>query len=71
MGIVDAVFTCNPSLSWTPDRHVVGTGSMYQGFSYGVAASVLSFSTNLLATVLVGFKAWCVASTPYIGSYLT
>ncbi|TBU40622.1 hypothetical protein BD309DRAFT_899608 [Dichomitus squalens] len=58
MGIVDAVFTCNPSLSWTPDHHVVGTGSMYQGFSYGVAASVLSFSTNLLATMLVGFKAW-------------
>ncbi|TBU54599.1 hypothetical protein BD310DRAFT_827664, partial [Dichomitus squalens] len=27
-------------------------------FSYGVAATVLTFGTNLLATVLVGYKAW-------------
>ncbi|PIL26704.1 hypothetical protein GSI_11231 [Ganoderma sinense ZZ0214-1] len=31
---------------------------MYSGVSSGVAASVLSFSTNLCATVLVGYKAW-------------
>ena len=35
---------------------------MYAGVSSGVAASVLSFCTNLCATVLVGYKAWCVTS---------
>ncbi|KAI1791474.1 hypothetical protein LXA43DRAFT_889216 [Ganoderma leucocontextum] len=51
-------FTCVPSGNSSLDRHAVGTGSMYGGFSYGVAASALSFSTNLCATVLVGYKAW-------------
>ncbi|PIL33548.1 hypothetical protein GSI_04171 [Ganoderma sinense ZZ0214-1] len=31
---------------------------MYSGVSYGVAASALSFGTNFVATLLVGYKAW-------------
>ncbi|KAM5536749.1 hypothetical protein V8D89_009588 [Ganoderma adspersum] len=58
LGIVDTRFTCAPSNNSFLDRNAVGTGSMYSGVSSGVAASVLSFSTNLCATVLVGYKAW-------------
>ncbi|EJF55647.1 hypothetical protein DICSQDRAFT_73275, partial [Dichomitus squalens LYAD-421 SS1] len=56
LGIVDTVFRCMPSARWTPDRHAIG--SVYAGLTYGVAAFVLSFSTNLLATLLVGYRAW-------------
>ena len=35
-------------------------GTLYQGIASGVAASVLSLSTNLWATLLVGYKAWYV-----------
>ena len=48
------------SNSWRPDPHATGFGSLYQGFSYGVAASALSLSTNLYATAAVAFKAWYV-----------
>ena len=33
---------------------------MYQGVPIGIATSVLSLSTNILATLLVGYKAWYV-----------
>ena len=33
---------------------------MYQGIPIGIATSVLSLSTNILATLLVGYKAWYV-----------
>ena len=36
-------------------------GSMFVGLPAGIAACVLSLSTNVLATALVGYKAWCVA----------
>ena len=36
-------------------------GTVYQGIPSAVAASVLSLSTNLWATFLVGYKAWYVA----------
>ncbi|TBU54583.1 hypothetical protein BD310DRAFT_827659, partial [Dichomitus squalens] len=56
LGMVDTVFRCMPSARGTPDRHAIG--SVYAGLTYGVAAFVLSFSTNLLATLLVGYRAW-------------
>ena len=33
---------------------------MYQGVPIGISVCVLSFSTNLLATLFVGYKAWYV-----------
>ena len=39
---------------------IVQQGTLYRGVPIGIAACVLSFCTNLLATLLVGFKAWCV-----------
>ncbi|KAM5545323.1 hypothetical protein V8D89_000936, partial [Ganoderma adspersum] len=64
-GIVDTQYNCTSSISmiggsnlWRLDQHATGLGSTYQGFSYGVAASVLSLSTNLYATATVALKAW-------------
>ena len=37
-------------------------GSTFEGLSVGLAACVLSLSTNLLATLLVGYKAWYVTN---------
>ena len=56
-------------------------GVTFTGFPVGTAASVLSLGTNVLATSLVGYKAWCVTTssppphTPHIslirpGTYL-
>ena len=36
---------------------------MYHGLSVGTAAAALSLATNLTATILTGYKAWCV---PYV-----
>ena len=58
LGVVDSRYTCYPLDNEILDPHAVGSGSMYSGVSSGVAASVLSFSTNLGATLLVGYKAW-------------
>ena len=33
-------------------------GSLYTGDSWGVTASVLSLVTNMIATSLIGYKAW-------------
>ena len=35
-------------------------GTMFEGIRIGVATSVLSLSTNILATLLVAYKAWSV-----------
>lgn len=35
-------------------------GTMFEGIPIGVATSVLSLSTNILATLLVAYKAWSV-----------
>ncbi len=62
MGIVDMTYTCDQFHNTGLSRGAVGTGAMYGGYSYGVAATVLSFSTNFYATTLVGYRAWCVPS---------
>ncbi|TBU21547.1 hypothetical protein BD311DRAFT_609155, partial [Dichomitus squalens] len=60
---MDLRFTClsdefsdDESLSETGNDGLAG--GMYGGTPYGVAASVLSLSVNLFATVIVAYKAW-------------
>ena len=53
------------SLSTNGDIFVTRFGALYQGVPAGVAASVLSLSTNLWATLLVGHKAWYIVSVQY------
>ncbi|EJF56327.1 hypothetical protein DICSQDRAFT_175007 [Dichomitus squalens LYAD-421 SS1] len=60
---MDLRFTClsdefsdDESLSKTGNDGLAG--GMYGGTPYGVAASVLSLSVNLFATVIVAYKAW-------------
>lgn len=68
LGIVDTKYTCELSLGssgpWNPDPHADGNGNLYEGFSYGVAATVLSLSTNLFATGAVMMRSWYAASFP-------
>ncbi|KAM5531450.1 hypothetical protein V8D89_014907 [Ganoderma adspersum] len=63
LGTVDTTFSCleissSGYGSWKPDPHANGTGGLYQGFSYGVAATVLSLVTNMFATCAVMVRAW-------------
>lgn len=58
LGTVDTAYACNGGGSWEPDPHATGTGSLYSGFSYGLAATALSLGTNLFATVVMAVKAW-------------
>ena len=61
LGIIDTTLSCNMGLHWSQmHSNIPISGAMYKGFSVGLAACILSFSTNLLATLLVGWKAWCV-----------
>ena len=62
---MDAQYTCTYNIFSGPgssqlDPDADGTGTLYEGLSYGVAASVLSLSTNLYATTAVALKAWYV-----------
>lgn len=63
MGIVDTLDSCSAvafstvsvfDITYTP------SGSFYQSDLFGLAASVLSLATNMVATILIGCKAWCV-----------
>ncbi len=58
MGNVDIKISCLDFDSNPLDPHAVGIGTLYEGVSYGVAATVLSLSTNLFATIAVAVKAW-------------
>ena len=43
---------------------------MYEGLLVGSVASILSLASNLAATVLTAYKAWCVSSSlPRRGAY--
>ncbi len=64
MGVVDTCWSCYQGGSWMPDPNATGTGYMYQGFSYGVAATALSLATNVLTTALVAYKSWQVVLVP-------
>ena len=55
LGVIDT--TSNACrVDW--NSSLVGIGSMYQGIPIGISVCVLSLTTNLLATLLVGYKAW-------------
>lgn len=59
MGVVDAVTACSNGQNYQKlDQHATGTGNLYEGVSYGIAATALSLGTNLFATATVAFKAW-------------
>ncbi|KAM5545963.1 hypothetical protein V8D89_000089 [Ganoderma adspersum] len=61
LGIVDTAFSCNSLItSVYESTQTIGimVGFMYQGFPVGITASILSLTTNLLATLLVAYKAW-------------
>ena len=69
LGVIDTRGTCLDLYdSW--DGSTVGSGliiygaqgGLYQGTPYGLAASVLSLSTNFFATSIVAYKAWSVIS---------
>lgn len=50
LSIIDTVDTCTQKNS--------RIGELYSGSPLGIAVCVLSLSTNLLATLFVGYKAW-------------
>lgn len=60
LGAMDTALSCNIHSTLVPKP----AGFMYERIPAGLAASVLSLSTNLLATILVGYKAWCVCGVP-------
>ncbi|KAM5545305.1 hypothetical protein V8D89_000918, partial [Ganoderma adspersum] len=60
LGSADTNNACTSSSiesEWLPNRKI-GTGNLYEGSPYGVAATVLSLCTNLCATIAVALKAW-------------
>ena len=61
MGAINAALSCNLNLPLSQTHFKVPiAGATFTGFPAGTDASVLSLSTNVLATSLVGYKAWCV-----------
>ncbi len=60
LGLVDIEHTCVPDSTVITNPSDASAGFLYARFSYGVAASALSFGTNFWATALVGYKALCV-----------
>ncbi|KAM5537428.1 hypothetical protein V8D89_008947 [Ganoderma adspersum] len=59
LGVVDTVQGCHPSESSEgEDTPCIFPGTLYEGLQIGIAACVLSLSTNLFATLLVAYKAW-------------
>ena len=67
LGTVDMKHSCTyplyfGSASRQIDPNADGSGTLYEGVWYGVAASVLSLATNLYATGVVALKAWCVVA---------
>ena len=61
LGVVDTVQGCHPSESSEgEDTPFIFPGTLYEGLQIGIAACVLSLSTNIFATLLVAYKAWYV-----------
>ena len=63
MGILDTVDSCLPRAFSTLsvfNLPNVYSGSFYQSDFFGLSASVLSLATNMVATLLIGCKAWWV-----------
>ena len=51
-GVIDTRFSCKAQ-----------GGFMYEGLLVGSVASMLSLGTNLAATTLTAYKAWCVSGS--------
>ncbi|KAM5536524.1 hypothetical protein V8D89_009801 [Ganoderma adspersum] len=61
MGIIDTLDSCSMaafSVLSVFNFTEVPSGSFYQSDFFGLAASVLSLATNMVATILIGCKAW-------------
>ncbi len=65
LGLVDSVRGCRPiGDQFDPldiSDFINPVGTMFEGLPIGVAACALSLSTNVLATLLIGYKAWYVS----------
>ncbi|KAI1795718.1 hypothetical protein LXA43DRAFT_1080150 [Ganoderma leucocontextum] len=71
LAVVNATQSCRPSQPFvTADgpNSLNFPGTLFEGLPLGIAACVLSLSTNLLATLLVAYKAW--ESRRRLGGYL-
>ena len=69
MGVMDTADSCSTaafSVLSVFNLTDVPLGSFYQSDLFGLAASVLSLATNMVATILIGCKAWCVAFHSYL-----
>ncbi|KAI0711776.1 hypothetical protein C8T65DRAFT_181927 [Cerioporus squamosus] len=55
LSIVDTCGACNIRLIVDANG---GVGRLFAGTKFGTAASILSLTTNILATCLTGYKAW-------------
>ena len=65
--MIDTVDSCSGAAFSTLSVFNIGdvySGSLYQSNFFGLAASALSLTTNAVATVLIGYKAWCVLLAP-------
>ena len=61
LGAVDTSLICNSGWTYVHEHSKtigVMVGFLYEGFPAGIAASVISLATNILSTLLVGYKAW-------------
>ena len=45
---------------------VLNVGSLFGADAWGTAAAILSLLTNLVATSLIGYRAWCVTVISFI-----
>ncbi|TFK87855.1 hypothetical protein K466DRAFT_652957 [Polyporus arcularius HHB13444] len=55
LSVVDTCGACNIALVSTSEG---GLGRLFAGTRFGTAASILSLTTNVVATCLTGYKAW-------------
>ena len=69
LGVIDSAHGCLPiqaELSPSDITSLINpVGTMFEDLPIGVAACVLSLSTNVLATFLIAYKAWCVSSSTH------
>ncbi len=44
----------------------IAPASLFAGDVWGVITVICSLSTNFVATMLIGYRAWCVPSVPHM-----
>ena len=64
LGVVNTNLRCKSGITLIQESseavQSMMIGFMFEEVPGGIAACVLSYTTNLVAMLLVGFKAWCV-----------